>query len=162
MTLMDFYADLYSELLCSASGAALEACLLSPPLVDDTPDPHGVLARIWLWLRVLWRGADAQVTAFPVALARPNRAEKRLYARPVPLPRRPNPLSLILYRHVSRARYLRFVFDEGLTGRVRWCFTAWNWKWAKRMAQKENPCGRNEKPSGCLRAFAAKLTLHPD
>ena len=157
-------AAFYSQLLCSASSAAVEACWLSLPFEDSRPAPMGFLARAWTWLRLLWTGGAAQAEGVVRArVPARRRALIRRARRRLPLSRRANPLAFVLARRFGRARYLRFLYDESLTGRVRWCFTAWNWKWAPRADYKNSPQPRAAKCALPFRApLAPQSKLFPD
>ena len=154
----------HSWLLCSASSAAMNTCLLSLPVGLDRSPPLGFLARAWMWLRLIWTGGRAE-TIFTnrAPRQRKNRAVVRRSRRRVPLSRRANPLAFVLARRFGRARFLRFLYDETLTGRVRWCFTAWNWKWPPRVSCTVNLNARRAKHGKWTPMFCGTpITLHPD
>ena len=108
---------------------------LTPPIATV----RVFFARAVLWvclrLRLLCGGAAVSLALPDAPLPRSvpvGRAALRVSQRALPLARRGSPLAGIIYRRRGRAHYLRHIYDYGLAGRVRWCFTAWNWRWAKR------------------------------
>ena len=125
--------------------------------------PLSLLARIRMWLRLIWGGGSVETESVhnvPVVAA--NRAEARIYGRKMPLARREDPLALVFYRRVGRARFLRYIYDGSLTGRVRWCFTRWNWKWEKRICFKHIALTSSKKHDALSRSFAPSIALFPD
>jgi len=131
------------------------------------PMAHGFLARVRLWF-VLIFGGDAdevsdessresvtvervtRISAYPR-----NRHKARLRRRNLPLARRADPLSHHFLRRYGYTRFRQWIYNRTLTPRIRWCFQAWNWRWAPR-----------ESFVGCVwfPDFTAKCSapLHPD
>ncbi|WP_371397050.1 hypothetical protein [Fretibacter rubidus] len=95
---------------------------------------RALFARMALWVRLLCGGVGVEPnTVYPLRRYVPSgRAALRVSRRTLPPARRGSELNAIIYRVKGRASYLRHIYDYGLTGRVRWCFTPWNWKWASR------------------------------
>lgn len=126
------------ELLNSACFAAVETAFAANQADggERLSNSHlGFIARIRIWLRMIWGqegAAQAELISYTAAPA-PNRAAVRLARRPLSLSRQGGEFSIFLWRAFGRARYLRYLYDETLTPRVRWCFTKWNWKWAGRL-----------------------------
>jgi hypothetical protein len=160
-------SPLKKRLFYWTASRAIDA-VLALNVVDDISlsplkTPLGFLARIRMWLRLIWGGgvvATKSVLAVPVVAA--NRAEARIYGRKMPLARREDPLALVFYRRVGRARFLRYIYDGSLTGRVRWCFTRWNWKWKKRICFKLIAPTSPKKRDALSRSFAPLIALFPD
>ncbi len=161
------FAPFKTELLSRVSHDALNLCFWSrpnPACHETTYDKHalGLLGRIRLWLRLLW-GRGQLKAAYPYTHRRPlNRADARIKKRSLPVARQGNPIAVMLSRVIGRARYLRFIYDECLTGRARWCFSDWNWKWAKRICFKENPLTRRKKRAALARSFKLPIDPKPD
>lgn len=146
-------------------GTQVKSCEQSG--VSDMPQRRNnllvLMARIKMWFCLIWNTSAVRAAARPVHETVLNRAESRIKRRCVPIARRPSPLASILYRSFGRARYLRFLYDETLTGRVRWCFTKWNWKWCTRVYLKECLQARTAKHGNPHAVFYGTLvTLHPD
>lgn len=135
------------ELLHSVGYGALETAFLSGSTSaqcrQPSASPLGLIARIRLWLRLIWGAQD--ISASPLYIRpylAPNRTKARLNRRTMPLARQGGMLEFIIYRSRGRAAYLRFIYDRQLTGRVRWCFTNWNWRWAARICFSH--CGHHQ------------------
>jgi len=147
------------------------------------PTAHGFLARVRLWF-VLVFGGDAdeasdvssyesagessdvssgepsresvtvervtRISAYPR-----NRHKARLRRRNLPFARRADPLSHHFLRRYGYTRFRQWIYNRTLTPRIRWCFQAWNWRWAPR----ESFVG-----CGWFPDLAAKCSapLHPD
>ena len=155
-------APFKSQLLSRASARALTVCLRSRRTpASDTP-ALGFIARIRLWLCLLWGGSKASAIYRVENRPSLNRAAARLKKRGLPLARGGNPIAAVLRRVMGRARYLRFIYDECLTGRVRWCFSGWNWKWPKRVFYIENPLTRRKKRAALARSSKPRVELSPD
>ena len=161
-------SPLKQRLFYWTSSLAIDA-VLAIGVVEDIAlsplkTPLSLLARIRLWLRLIWGGGVVETETVPdVPVVAANRAEARIYGRKMPLARREDPLALVFYRRVGRARFLRYIYDGSLTSRVRWCFTRWNWKWCARVSLKGNPQAGAAKHTKPYRVFCAPLSkLHPD
>ncbi len=160
-------SPLRQRLFYWTSSRAIDA-VLAINVVDDIAlsplkTPLSLLARIRLWLRLIWGGGVVETeSVHNVQVVAANRAEARIYQRKMPLARREDLLALVFYRRVGRARFLRYIYDGSLTGRVRWCFTRWNWKWEKRICFKHIALTNSKKHDALSRSFAPSIALFPD
>lgn len=126
-------ASLKPHLLHSASYVVLDMSVCVCPSETHAESTASLITRIRIWLSI-WGGPSARVTSVSYGpRPAPNRTKARLQKRRLPMARRASALGGILYRFQGRARYLRFLYDEQLTGRERWCFTKWNWSWLGRL-----------------------------
>lgn len=115
-------------------------CVLYAAIMTSACSALVFLRRVHLWLRLLWgRGAVVAAPCCVPAASMPNRAAARLEQRSLPAARQGCALDGMLYRAHGRAYYLRWIYDYGLSGRVRWCFMDWNWRWPVRLVFKD--CG---------------------
>ena len=154
-----------------ASGASHSA--LAGAVLAARPNPEGLhalslLARIGLWLRLLWGAgeragkseiiqSEAIIYAAPPAPSRAQqrRARHRNTRGRAKLSRQGCELAPLIYRVSGRARYERFLYDMGADCRVKWCFSDWNWRWPSRLCF----CAAD---IFCAPRDAAPLTLFPD
>lgn len=164
MTSLPFASELCDSVSYDALEASLVAASLAAAICVATPVYVSWIARIQIWLRLIWGQGWTESQAVPVARALPlNRARARLERRRLPLARQGDDLSRIIYRVLGRAKYLSWIYDYKLTGRVRWCFSDWNWKWAKRITFKGDArawAAKHAKPYCVLCGALSKL--HPD
>ena len=134
-----------------AMGGMLRLGPTSPFELGAMPAAHGFLARVRLWLQLIFGRGEAitarrvtRVTAPP-----PNRHKARLRRRKLPLPRRPDALAHHFLRRYGYTRFRCWIYNRTLTSRIAWCFRDWNWLWEPRghfarcedMPQVEAQCG---------------------
>ena len=94
----------------------------------------GVLARIRLWLRLLWGGREAVFTSAHVRYDAPSNRQfaRRRRNQNLPTVRRADALAYHILRRQGLKRCQQWLYNHTLTGRVRWCFKKDNWRFASR------------------------------
>lgn len=126
--------------LNSVSYGALRVSLtLARPVMESRPgNALGLLARIGVWLRIIFRDVFGRPVVMCLDTSTPaaplNRTRRRRKRRSLPMARRADKLADVIRRHFGWACYLQWIYNRMLTSRVRWCFTAWNWAWRPRSA----------------------------
>jgi len=127
---------LLSGVSFGAVDITLAAALKRGPAPLHIRSAHGFLARVGVWLLLIFGGGSGREVAthhvIYIAPTSPNRHKARLRRRKLPMPRRPDLLAQHFLRRYGRLRYLEWIYNRTLAPRIAWCFRDWNWRWAPR------------------------------
>ena len=111
---------------------AYEAATDTNLLAAEHPVPFSLLARIKLWLSLVFGfGAECYDTKPAQVCKASNRTLARRSSK-IPMARRADRLALHMLRRYGLKRCQQWLYNRTLTGRVGWCFGRFSWRGVSR------------------------------